>query len=361
MAVGKVKWFNDEKGWGFIKQETGPTSSFTTRRSLATAGAAFSRTSRSSSRSRRAPRAFRPSTSSVCRAVALPISYDGGAEGPPKPPDPVLTTCALPWASGRPSRRDRLLRASYAPLTRLLRDRDLHLAERLGGGLEAVRLERPDRAVAADLVDVEAGHPLVALVEERRAGGAHGIEAATIGGEAAVDAPVQVAVEQQAARHLGEDPRLLGGVVEPLEQPLGRRRGLWMGWCWRITAVRSRTSGWARMRSSAASCARPSAPEAKSGGRGSAVERPMIAAGPRRWTYGKTSPGGVSSGRSLAGARRRSCEAPRAVGAPRVRVVVAGDHAHCSAGRPRSSARKVRTSSNSFSSARLETSPVITT
>ncbi len=24
MAVGKVKWFNDEKGWGFIKQETGP-------------------------------------------------------------------------------------------------------------------------------------------------------------------------------------------------------------------------------------------------------------------------------------------------------------------------------------------------
>jgi cold shock protein len=24
MAVGKVKWFNDEKGWGFIKQEEGP-------------------------------------------------------------------------------------------------------------------------------------------------------------------------------------------------------------------------------------------------------------------------------------------------------------------------------------------------
>jgi CspA family cold shock protein len=24
MAVGKVKWFNDEKGWGFIKQEVGP-------------------------------------------------------------------------------------------------------------------------------------------------------------------------------------------------------------------------------------------------------------------------------------------------------------------------------------------------
>jgi CspA family cold shock protein len=24
MAVGKVKWFNDEKGWGFIKQIQGP-------------------------------------------------------------------------------------------------------------------------------------------------------------------------------------------------------------------------------------------------------------------------------------------------------------------------------------------------
>ena len=24
MSVGRVKWFNDEKGWGFIKQDVGP-------------------------------------------------------------------------------------------------------------------------------------------------------------------------------------------------------------------------------------------------------------------------------------------------------------------------------------------------
>jgi CspA family cold shock protein len=24
MSVGRVKWFNDEKGWGFIKQDSGP-------------------------------------------------------------------------------------------------------------------------------------------------------------------------------------------------------------------------------------------------------------------------------------------------------------------------------------------------
>jgi CspA family cold shock protein len=24
MAFGRVKWFNDEKGWGFIKQDEGP-------------------------------------------------------------------------------------------------------------------------------------------------------------------------------------------------------------------------------------------------------------------------------------------------------------------------------------------------
>jgi len=32
VAVGTVKWFNDEKGWGFIAVDGQPTSLCTTRR-----------------------------------------------------------------------------------------------------------------------------------------------------------------------------------------------------------------------------------------------------------------------------------------------------------------------------------------
>ena len=64
MAVGRVKWFNDEKGWGFIKQDAGPDVFVHYSQIAGTVAVASSRTRSSSSKSRRARRASRPSTSS---------------------------------------------------------------------------------------------------------------------------------------------------------------------------------------------------------------------------------------------------------------------------------------------------------
>ena len=57
MAVGKVKWFNDEKGWGFIKQDNGPDVFVHYSQIMEMVGDDYSKTRPWSSKSKRGRRA----------------------------------------------------------------------------------------------------------------------------------------------------------------------------------------------------------------------------------------------------------------------------------------------------------------
>ena len=225
-----------------------------------------------------------------------------------------------------------------------------------------------DLAVVVDLVDVEAGHlassswwsdalvaPTECIVPRR-------------GRHVALDAAVQVPVEEEPARDVFSSARSIAASSQALEVALhGRDRVVRAG---DACSDDGRAPGHLGVREDARERVELRASELAGGDErqraGRRSRAPMIATGPRSCTNGKAAPPDrrrASSGRSLVRYSPKYCSKRRErERAARVEVVVARDDGHVATGRGRARRRRRwRTSSNSGSRARFVRSPVMTT